>query len=135
MEIDITDFVTDADAFEFSASRIERGDNAGPETWANAKAEAAAWPMLDTEDKLDAMRDWARASGGWDAKERAAFDATDLNALFIQLVSGDMREMGLDDAFLDEFDWSEYEARCNAGEFFGQIFKTDDGRIYYSLGG
>ena len=40
-EINVTALVTEGEMFEFSASRAERGQNAGPETWANAKAEAA----------------------------------------------------------------------------------------------
>ena len=56
--------VTHADPFEFSASRAEMGDNAGPITWANAKGEAARAPLLTTEEQLDAAREWAGGFGG-----------------------------------------------------------------------
>ena len=58
------------------------------------------------------MREWIKASGGWSDTERDALSDDDLNALFLQLVTGDMRECGLDDADLDEFAWDEYEDEC-----------------------
>jgi hypothetical protein len=38
------------------------------------------------------MKQWMKETGAWDSKERAAYTHAMLNALFIQLVSGDMRE-------------------------------------------
>ena len=81
MEIDITDFVTDADPFEFSASMAERGANAGRETWNNAKEYAADSPLLDTPEKLEAMREWAKETGAWNAEERAAWSEEEINAM------------------------------------------------------
>lgn len=132
MEIDITSFVTNADPFDFSASRAERGQNAGLETWANATAEGASSPFLTSEAQLDAMRAFVKSSGGWDCKEIAAFSDVDLNALFIQWVSGDMREMGLDACELDDFDWEDYEELCQAGQMSGRIFKGGD-NYYFEL--
>jgi hypothetical protein len=113
MEIDITDFFTSADPFEFSASIAERGQNAGPQTWTNAKEQAANAPLLQTKE------------------ETAAWSAVECNALFIQLVSGDMRESGLDDD-PDDDDWRDYEKGAEDGRFPGNIFRSSD-RIYYSL--
>jgi hypothetical protein len=81
MEIDITDFVTGADPFKFSASMAERGANAGWETWNNAKEYAADSPLLDTPEKLEAMREWAKETGAWNAEERAAWSEEKINAM------------------------------------------------------
>lgn len=72
MEIDIADFFTSADPFEFSASIAERGQNAGPQTWANAKEQAADAPLLQTEEQLEALRDWALSSSAWNEEKIAA---------------------------------------------------------------
>ena len=134
MEIDITDFFENAEPFEFSASRAERGENAGPETWQNALHEACRAPLLTTEDQLDALRDYMRDFGAWDKEEIDNWTSDECNALFIQLISGDIREIeGLCMGDNGEVDWQEYERLAECGTISGNIFKTDYGRIYYSL--
>lgn len=130
-EIDITAFVTDLDTdpSEFSASQMERGKNAGPETWQNAMARALVPPpLLASADDLEAFRDHMKGFGAWDDDEIAAWSDQECNALFIQLISGDLREMGFQP---DDFDWEAYEADGNAAH---NIFKGDDDEIYYYLG-
>ena len=74
-----------------------------------------------------AMRAWAKDSGGWNDEEIAAWSDNELNALFIQLVSGDIREMG-------NSTWEEYAALSEAGQVSGCLFETQDGSIiYYQL--
>ena len=131
MEIDITRFFNEADPFEFSASRAERGQNAGPETWANAKAEGAASPLLTTPTQLDALRSYVKEFGAGSEEEIAAWTAEECNALFIQLVSGDMREAGAEGVTVEEFDWAAYEKMCESHG--GNFYRGDDGRVYYSL--
>jgi hypothetical protein len=137
MEIDITDFVTNCDPFEFSASTAELGANAGPITWKNAKAQAVKLPLLTTAEQLDALRAWANDSGAWDDDEIAAWSPEECTAMFIQLVSGDMREMGLDECDLEDFDWDAWRERSDGG---GNIYQCDIesdkdfGRIFYYLG-
>ncbi len=114
MEIDITRFFNEADPSEFSASRAERGQNAGPKTWANAKTEAAKSPLLTTPEQLEALRRYVQDFGAWSEEEIAAWDDVECNATFIQLVSGDMREAGAE------------------GDG-GNSYRGDDGRVYYSL--
>lgn len=126
MEIDITRFVNDADPFEFSASLAERG---GHETWRNAVAEGESSPLLTTPEQLDALRAYMKGFGAWDDEEIAAWTDAECNAIFIQLISGDMREAGNID--LDDFDWEAYEADDSLSH---TIFLGDDGRIYYYLG-
>jgi hypothetical protein len=139
MEIDITDFFKNAEPAEFSASRAELGDNVGRITWDNAKAEAASAPLLTSDDELQALRDHAQSMGfGADVQ---AYGAEECNALFIQLVSGDMREleslcMGDD----GEINWTEARALSEQGTIGGSIYPCDIeghesfGRIFYYLG-
>lgn len=133
MEINITEFVKNSDPFDFSASIMERGKNAGPETWNNAVEEAKTSSLLTTEEQLEALRDYVKEFGAWSEEQIAAWSDDECNALFIQLISGDMREAGLDSCDLEEFDWAEYERRSQAGQISGNIFKSDDGLIYYQL--
>lgn len=139
MDIDITDFFNDAEASNFSASRAEMGENAGKITWANAVTEGTNAPMLTTLGQLDALRDYVRGFGAWDAGHIAGWSDAECNALFIQLVSGDIREMKElctgDDG---EIDWSEVESLSSQGSIAGRISGgplTIDGRIYFCLAG
>jgi hypothetical protein len=140
MEINIASLL-DADLFAFSHSRMEGGQDAGRNTWNAAKAEAGSAPLLQTPEQLQALRDYARGFGAWDAEEIAGWDETECNALFLQLIAGDVREAGWDS--LDEAQWTEdgeliarfhdvpeeewERAECS------NIFRTDDGEIFYSL--
>ena len=185
MEIDITSLLS-VDQFERSHSRMEGGDNAGQNTWRASLDAAKETVLLDNEEKLDAMRDFARSSGGWTAEEIAAWSAEEINALFLQWVAGDCRqcpaiiegvefeerfpgywyfqtpkdkEEGMEDGphesrhdaykvasnevvgdcreagadSLDSIDWEEYRERCEAGQYAGSLYKSEDGRIYFSL--
>lgn len=131
-EIDITRFFTSADPFEFAHSIAEGGQDAGKETWANAMNYGAERPLLTTPDELEALREYVKDFGAWSAEEIAAWTPVECNALFVQLVSGDMREAGLDND-PDDDDWREYEKCAEDGQCSGNIFKADDGTIYYSL--
>lgn len=130
MDIDITRFFRSAQPAEFSASVAERGVNAGKETWANALAEAATAPLLTTEPQLDALRSWARATGAWDDAQVAALTPAECNALFIQLVAGDLREGGFDGGGSD---WDAYRVRAEAGEISGNLYPGADGAVFYTL--
>ncbi len=131
MEIDITEFFNSAEPYEFSASRAERGPNAGPETWRNALEEGERAPLLTTPDQLDALRDHMRGYGAWDREEIDAWSPAKCNAMFIQLISGDMREAGIDGLRVEDVDLAEYEKFCeNQG---GSLTISSD-RAYYYLG-
>ena len=131
MEINITRFFNNAVPMDYSASVAEIGANAGSDTWNAAKDDADAWNMLDEADKLDAMRAWIKSSGGWDAEEIAAFSDLELNALFIQLVSGDIREC-LEWDVSDV--WTHYQELAEQGTVSSNLFKADDGQVYFYLG-
>lgn len=137
----------------------------------------------DRPEKLQAMRDHALSSGGWGEDEANAWDAQEVNALFLQWIAGDCRECPavLDGVFfeehtpgkwwydvndesgnecdefgpfesrseaywnhadrarppradsLEEIDWEEYEVQASAGRISGNLFRGDDGKIYFSL--
>jgi hypothetical protein len=108
---------------DYSASVAEIGNNAGKITWQNAMEESEETVFLDSPDKLDAFRDYIQGFGAWSEEEISAWNATECNALFLQLVSGDIKEADLD---LDNPNWEEYEA--------GNIFLGIDGEIYYYIG-
>lgn len=131
MEIDITAFFKAEDPFNYSASIAEMGQDAGPRTWRNAVEAANTWNMLDTEEKREEFRAHIKGFGAWSEAEIAAWTDQELNALFIQLVSGDMREANLD---VEEPDWDEYQKLCERGVVPSNIFKGVDGLIYYYIG-
>ena len=65
---------------------------------------------------------------GMEEEEITTMSDSDTNALFLQLVSGDIRAAGYD--HLDDIDWKEYAE----GENSGSMFLGTDGEIYYYLG-
>ena len=137
MEIDITRFVKTAEPCEFSASRAELGVDAGAITWRNAKREAAESPLLSDESALDSLRQWARESGGWTREEVSAWTPEECNALFVQIISGDLRELeSLAYSDSDEYgvDWQAAERLAEQGTIHGALFKGTDGNVYYYLG-
>lgn len=132
-EVDITEFFN-GETWEFSGSIATHGPNAGPQTWANAKKEAESSPLLKTVDELDDMRHWAEETGAWSEEEIAAWSMVELNALFIQLVAGHMREAGLDNIELDDDEaWAKYEKGAEDSCYSGLIYRLGQ-RVYYSLG-
>jgi hypothetical protein len=131
MEIDITTFFKNAAPMDYSASVAEIGANAGTDTWNAAKDDAPDYLMLDDADKLDAFCAYVKTFGAWSDAEIAAWSDIEVNALFLQMVSGDMREAGLDCA---EPDWAQYESDSEAGRCAGNIFNGDDGKVYYYIG-
>jgi hypothetical protein len=129
MEIDITSFFENAEPFKFSHSIAEGGRNAGPNTWRAALEEASAAPLLTTPEQINALRDHMHGYGAWEDDEINAWPPQECNALFIQLVSSDMREADLD---AETPDWDAYERGVKDGRFGGAIFRSAD-RIYYGL--
>jgi hypothetical protein len=132
MEINITKFFKDAAPMDYSASRAEIGDNAGADTWQAACNDADNFNFIDTEDKRQGLRDHMAGFGAWNDTEIAAWTDTELNALFLQLVAGDVREVpGMD---ISSWDWTEYEKLSQDGVISGRMFQGIDGNIYYYIG-
>jgi hypothetical protein len=128
MEINITSFVQTEDPYDYSASRYERGDNAGRETW---EAALNAPTLLSTPEQIEALRDYTRSFGAWEDEEIEAWDDEECNALFVQLVSGNMREAGMDEG---NFNWERYESLVERGDLAGSIYRGADGQVYFYLG-
>ena len=134
MEIDITTLITEGEMFKFSASVAERGQNAGPETWTNALTEAGERPIL-ADDQLPEFRDYVRGFGAWEDVEINVWNATECNALFIQLVAGDVREAEslCPGEGIGGIDWDAYNKLAEAGTCSGRIFPSGD-RVFYYIG-
>lgn len=130
MNINITRFFADGDHFNISGSRMEHGQDAGRITWNNARDAVKEFCYLDTEDKLDAMRSHLRDIGFSESGEDK--DADELNALFLQLVAGDIREVP--DMEPGCWDWEAYEDFARLGTIHAAIYRGDDGDVYYYLG-
>lgn len=132
MELNITSFFRNSPGTHFySASKVEMGDHAGSITWNNAVVSSLEHQILDTEDKRDAFRAHVKGFGAWSDEEIAAWSPQELNALLIQMISGDIREADLDQS---DPDWEQYEEDSKEGRISGRLFKDIDDEIYYYIG-
>lgn len=111
MELDITR-LTDTDAFPYSHSQMEGGENAGRNTWNAAKEDAP--DLLDTDEKVSAFMDYVAEFGAWDQEEREAWTHEERCALLLQFIAGDIREAGSD--CLEDIDWREYRRASKRGQ-------------------
>ncbi len=124
MEINITNFFNTAAPMDYSA---------GLETWQAALNDSADCMMLDDDEKREAFRQHVKGFGAWSDEKIAAWSDVELNALFIQFVAGDMRGADLTPTS-DDADWIDYQARAEAGQCSGNIFRSADNLIYYYIG-
>jgi hypothetical protein len=131
MEINITPLLK-MDCFTLSHSQHEGGENAGKNTWQASQDKAQEIKLLDTPEKLQAMRDFARSSGGWDQEEVTAWNENEVNALFLQWIAGDCRELGADS--LEDIDWINAEVLQENGQVPSNLYQSDSGEIYFYLG-
>lgn len=134
MEIDITEFFNNADPSYYSASAFELGQDAGRITWQNAKDSTKEYTFLDNQDKLDCFRDWIKSCGFSEAEAETVNDE-ELNALFIQWISGDIRELeDTANAIWDSVEfWEEIQQLQEQGTIAGNIFKGIDSKVYFGL--
>lgn len=141
MEFDITDFLRDECPMDYSASVAEIGANAGADTWRAAMENGDPLRFMTSPERIDAFRAFVLDSGGWDEAECDAFTIPELEALFIQWVSGDLRDMFFDSranpvdfsALTDE-QWIAAEQLAAEGTVSGLIFRGDNGRVYFYCG-
>lgn len=129
MEINITRFFNDCAPRDYSASMAELGPDAGRITWSHSVEDSPEYFLLDDEDKREAFRSFVKSSGGWSETEIRAWSDIELNALFIQWIAGDMRELGIDNPI--NVDWGEVERVQSEGLAPSNIFKGIDGEIYF----
>ena len=86
---------------------------------------------FNSEEKREEFRRYIKGFGAWSEDEIRAWSNTELNALLIQMISGDIREANLDS---ENPDWDQYQKDAEAGRVSGRIFKADDSKIYYYIG-
>ena len=135
MELDITDFFLGCDnPQQYSASVAEYGARASKITWANAYRDAEAHPLLRTTEEIAAAQKYFASMGAWSDHEIRQWPLEELNAILMQDIAASMREGGLESDATPE-DWEEYYARAYDGQVSGNLFKSDDGRIYYTIEG
>ena len=135
MELDITDFFLECDnPQQYSASVAELGAIAWQVTWRNATETARDVPLLRTEEEIAAAQKYFASMGGWSKHEVRQWPVEELNAVLIQDIAASMREGNLDSHATPE-NWEYYEALTHTGQVSGNLFKSDDGRIYYTIEG
>lgn len=130
MYIDITNFFRNAAPMDYSASVAEIGASAGADTWEAACEDSNEYGMLDSHEKREAFRKYVRGFGAWDDSEIARWSMVELNALFIQLVSGDMREADMSADWTAKH-WDDYYADDSLPH---NISAGTDGKIFYYIG-
>lgn len=133
-EINITHLVEDFDTLHLlSGSVAEHGANAGQFTWKNAQAYSEIHPLVDCDERREAIRRWAASFGAWDDEEIHEWDDQELTALLSQAVAADLREI---EEFWDgdSINWDRVEQEQEAGRFSSRIWPGIDGEIYYYIG-
>lgn len=128
--MDISEFFRTAEPSNFSASKVEKGEDAGRITWHAALDHEPH--MVTDEDDLADLRRHLRGFGAWSAEEIDGWTVKELNALFVQLVSAEMREGDIGGDMTEE-QWLEYEAKAQQGTVSGRIYRADDGTVHYML--
>lgn len=137
MEINITSFFSTLAPRDYSASAAELGPDAGAITWRHACEDSPESMLLDSEEKREAFRGFVKSSGGWTAEEIREWPDVELNALFIQWISGDTRQMFPDLRDLAELTpehWTEAEALQEQGQAPSNICRGDSGDVYFYAG-
>jgi hypothetical protein len=128
MEIDITPYMTQYDCRQYANSVAESGmQNIGRITWDNAMRHVSADHIV-TGDQLEHTRDWLAEFGAWSEEELAEMSDQEINALLIQFIAGDVREIEAYD------DWEDYEQAADDGQVSGRIYRGDDGKFYFYVG-
>lgn len=125
--VNITAFLAAECMRDYSASVAEIGAGAGRYTWSACTENAPAWNFIPAES-LDYFRDWVQSSGGWTRAEIHAWSVDELQALCLQWIAGDVRQVGADNPAAD---WEEIRADQESGRIPSSIYRADDGQIYW----
>lgn len=140
MEINITQLISREtfSPWELCNSVANLGEDAANVTWRNSLAQAKEEPLvLTTQEEMDAFLSFVKESGGWTQEERDAWSEDEVRALFIQWVSGDIRECFGDNLPKDpkEWDWEDYEVESERGSVPSTLFfHADTGQLFFDLG-
>lgn len=131
--LNISRFFNEAAPRDYSASIAEIGQTAGADTWRAAIEDSEEYLLLETPEQRAQFRCYIRGFGAWDKEEIDSWTNTELNALCIQMVSGDLREANLTPESGPD-DWERYERRATRGEIAGNIYRNDKGEVCYYIG-
>ena len=133
LEVIVTRLINEVDPSEISGSIAERGNNAGPETWANAMEATADEPLLKPDER-NAARKFFRGFGAWTEQEIAAWSDNELDAIVLQYAAGDLRELQscAPGDGLGDIDWDEAERLQSEGTCAGSLFVHGDD-LYVTL--
>ncbi len=134
MEINITRLATSETPWrDYSASQAELGPDAGRLTWNYACEDAQEYALFPESD-CDEVRAHFREYGAWDDDELSAMSHGELQALLLQSIAGEVREVPSDhEEFSPEW-WVDYGEACERGQACGQLGHGDGGQVYYSIG-
>jgi hypothetical protein len=131
LELDITHMIEDSDRMYYlSGSRMEHGDNAGQITWDNSKDYAEEHPLLK-DDQIETARDYFKEYGAWSDEERSQWSPIEVQALVIQSVAADIREMEHYSSIL-EWRRASKNGACSSNIFYARD-ENKQRRWYYSL--
>ena len=124
--IDVSILINGVDPFDLSASRAERGQNAGHETWANALGAAKENPLR--VDDPERVRQFFAEFGAWEDEEIEGWSDGELHALVLQMAAGDLREsqsLAPGEGTAD-VDWSEAGQLSQSGTCSGRLYASED---------
>jgi hypothetical protein len=108
LEIEVTKFVKQEDPNEYSNSVANMGKDAARITWQNAQD---CDHSFVTEENKQEFVDYFKEFGAWTEEEMQEWPINELNALFIQEMSAQIKS----------------EDTCS-------MFQTDDGKWYFYVG-
>lgn len=134
MDILITRFVRDIAPRDYSASKLELGDNAGAITWDHACEDALE--LFGDAFARDAFNACFGEFGAWSDADLDAHTDAECAALMLQFIAGDLRECELIEAepFTPEW-WQEYYKLAEAGTVSGRFGEHVNGSdILYCIG-
>jgi len=131
MDIDITYLITSYDTWDLTGSVATHGPNAARMTWNNCLEASKEIKLFRHIEQYENCRDFFREFGAWDDEQISNWSEEYCNALTLQHIVSQMREIGLEDHGAD-FDWKHYYSECEKGTFPSNFFESD-GKIYWSM--
>lgn len=129
MIFDITQMVADSDDMPMlSGSAFELGDNAGSITWENSLDYAQKYPLLRTPESIQEAKYYFKDMGAWSKDEIDTWSDLTVQALLIQFVAGQIRE-------LENYDnETAYFIAQADGKVSGNLYRDDDNKWFIYVG-
>jgi hypothetical protein len=136
LEVDITHLSEDFDTLHLLCGKhLANGDGKDGEqfTWANAMDYAEIHPLIDSQERRDAVRAFLKGFGEWPPEDLYVFDDQELSALLTRLIAYDLREV---EEFWDgqSVDWERVDQEQDNGRFSSRIWVGFCGQVFYYIG-